>query len=263
MKVLLTGGSGLVGGYVVTKLKQSFHLILPSRSQLDITDKQETHRYMMKHTPQVVIHAAAFTDNEKAEAERGNEKGLCWRVNVEGTRHVAQAAARVGGYMIFISTGSVAAEGPLSWYAHTKKVAETFIQNGAVVRLSHPVAGLPNDYIGKMLELYKKNQLYPLFTDQYFPVTYMPDLVASLKKLIEHKKTGTFPVTSKDSTTPYELMTYLVHTRLPATTVDTRSLRHSKRILLDPTGTENMLGLTFHSWRESVDRLRKKYLAIV
>jgi dTDP-4-dehydrorhamnose reductase len=76
----------------------------------------------------------------------------------------------------------------LSWYAWTKAVAETLVTNGAIIRLSHPVSKDNQtkhfDYIHTILGLYDKGKLYPLFTDQIFPITYLPDLAAAIINII-------------------------------------------------------------------------------
>lgn len=125
--ILLTGGNGRLG----TELRCLLPGILaPSRDELDVTG--DVHAWFARTRPALVVHAAACTDVAGAERERAE----CSRVNVEGTRNIARAAAAVGASMIHISTDYVFAGDrggyseqdplgpPLNHYAATKIAAE-------------------------------------------------------------------------------------------------------------------------------------------
>jgi dTDP-4-dehydrorhamnose reductase len=283
--VLITGSTGLVGGYIADKMQSLYDILSPSREECDITDCKNFNAYIAFHSPSVVIHAAAFTDNMKAEKERGDSAGECWQINVEGTRHIVDAAKKIGAFVVFISTGSVftgneditgpfaefdtiSSEEVLSWYAWTKAVAETIIKEGAIVRLSHPIGkSLKSDYIHQLLHLYNTNTLYPLFTDQYFPLTDMDDLVMGIEKIINNKRKKIYHMVSRDVVTPYELVAYVLQKRgnrnpnLPSITFDTfiktsiLPKRFSKYSALDGVWSRAELQLANYSWRDVVDKL--------
>ena len=61
MKVLVTGGSGLVA-YGLQKIKESFHheFIFLSSKDCDLTNYDETKKLFIVHKPEYVIHLAAF-----------------------------------------------------------------------------------------------------------------------------------------------------------------------------------------------------------
>jgi dTDP-4-dehydrorhamnose reductase len=98
--VLLTGGGGRLGSALRALLPG---LRAPSRRELDVTDAAGVWRWLVAERPRVVVHAAAYTDVAAAERERE----ACWRVNVEGTRHVADACASVGATLVHVSTDYV------------------------------------------------------------------------------------------------------------------------------------------------------------
>lgn len=113
-KILLTGGSGKLG----TELKKYFpNIIAPSHSELDITKE-------IKNAPKVdlVIHAAAYT--KVAEAERGQGKKDCFKVNVQGTENLVKAYE--GTPFVFIS--SEYAIKPVNHYSGTKTIGELMVQ---------------------------------------------------------------------------------------------------------------------------------------
>ena len=297
-KILVTGTSGLVGKFLAGHLG-SMQLFAPPRSQMDITDAGQVDEYIGKYSPHVIIHSAAMTDNTAAERERGDTNGICWKINVEGTRNVVAAGRKYGAYIIYISTGSVFSgtedvPGPfteddppspqerLSWYGVTKKEAEKFIE-GAVIRLSHPVArqeifDIPPqdtiegprvhpDYIQHFVKLFDEHTLYPLFTDQRFPITYLDDAVFAIKHLLETQKSGIFHVASYDTVSPYELAKYAifkarhVDPTLTKTTFDEfiksqeNPLRFSKHSAISGAKTARDLHLPVRTWKEIVDEI--------
>jgi dTDP-4-dehydrorhamnose reductase len=96
-RILLTGGGGRLG----TELRELLAgVVAPSRRDLDVTDAAQVLEVVRRERPELIVHAAAYTDVGGAERERQ----ACWRVNVEGTRHLAGAANAVGAKLVQIST---------------------------------------------------------------------------------------------------------------------------------------------------------------
>src|SRR4030042_1056507 len=102
MRVLITGGRGQLGGALQASLSQHdvSALDLP---EMDVTDPEDVRRAFDESRPEVVIHAAAWTDTAGCESDP--ERALL--VNGEGTRHVAEACERGGGVMLYVSTNEV------------------------------------------------------------------------------------------------------------------------------------------------------------
>ena len=98
--LLLTGGSGRLGRELRALLPDA---LTPPRAELDVTDAASARAALERWRPAVVVHAAAYTD--VAAAERDRE--ACWRVNVVGTRHVADACAALGALLVHVSTDYV------------------------------------------------------------------------------------------------------------------------------------------------------------
>lgn len=130
-RYIVTGGSGLVGGYIVLQLlergqpPESIRIVdfrAPNRDdmahgpartvdfvQTDISSAESTNNAFTKpwdpkrsHLPLTVFHTAAVivpSDRYKLE------HGFCEAVNVGGTQHVVDAARRVGAD-VFVSTTS-------------------------------------------------------------------------------------------------------------------------------------------------------------
>ena len=127
--LLLTGGSGRLGSELRRLLPD---LAAPSSSEMNVTDLESVLACVRRERPEVIVHAAAYTDVGRAETDRR----ACWAVNVQGTRHMARAANEVGAKLVHISTDYVFSgeqgnhreddtPGPVvNYYALTKLVAE-------------------------------------------------------------------------------------------------------------------------------------------
>ena len=129
LKLLLTGGSGRLGSELRDLLPG---LVAPSSSEMNITDLDSVLAFTRRERPDVIVHAAAYTNVSGAETDRHK----CWAVNVIGTRHMALAANQVGAKLVHISTDYVFdgeqgnyresdTPGPaVNYYSLTKLVAE-------------------------------------------------------------------------------------------------------------------------------------------
>ena len=134
--VLLTGGSGFVGGYLQHHLRTSAPELAILAPALDITDQPGITRLIETTKPDALLHLAAIS----TPAEAADSPGQAWKVNVKGTLNLAQAvlAHAPSCRFIFISSAEVYGRAfmggapvtedtppaPLTPYARTKAEAE-------------------------------------------------------------------------------------------------------------------------------------------
>ena len=103
--ILITGGNGQLGTELRHLLdERGMAYTATDAKELDITDKVAVDTFFDKNKPELVYHCAAYTAVDKAEDE-GRE--LDEKINVDGTKNVAEAAARVGATLVYISTDYV------------------------------------------------------------------------------------------------------------------------------------------------------------
>lgn len=293
MTILITGGAGLVGSLIVEKLRNvDFTVVAPTSQEMDITSPESVHKYCEDHMPFLVIHCAAFTDVTAAEGQRGDEEGPAWKLNVIGTNNVVNATKEHGAFLIHISTDMVFSgrkdeAGPytenhpvetdqtkVSWYGWTKIQSEFIIRNAmqdhSIIRISNPArAKYPKklDYVRKILALYDQKNLHPLFTDQYLTLSYINEVADAISNLIHGPKNGTFHVSSTNMFTPFGLAEYLLKEARDAEGVVKKSsivdflkqpgnsARYMQYGGLDTTHTQHDLGMTFHTWQQTIDSL--------
>ena len=104
--MLVTGGSGRLGRELQTELPRlGAEAFFPARAELDVTRPATILAAVKRYQPDVVVHAAAYTDVTGAETQ----KELCWKVNVEGTRNVVRSTILAGSTakLVHISTDYV------------------------------------------------------------------------------------------------------------------------------------------------------------
>lgn len=293
---LVTGSEGLVGSRFVeiSGIKKSLHF--PKEIEMDILDPSQVKAIVKSYDFTTIINFAAYTNVGEAEKQKSRKDGDCWRINVDGVKNLVDAVKEKGGKIRFvqISTdmvfpGSVDNPGPysedhpresdeskLTWYGYTKAQAERVVldtlgESAAILRIVYPVRSKHNgklDYLRKPLKLFDEGKLYPLFTDQKISITFIDEVCKSVDKIITGNHNGIFHAASIDTTTPYELISYMLEkTGRKADSIKKTTItdflkktggslaRYPKLGGLKVGKTQKELDLKFSSWKEIVDTL--------
>lgn len=94
MKVLLTGGNGMVGRNICDhSLAQAHELITPRSADLDLTDKAATEEFIIALKPELIIHAAGRVGGIQANMANPVEFLV---ENLDMGRNVLMAARKAG-----------------------------------------------------------------------------------------------------------------------------------------------------------------------
>src|SRR5690348_8120762 len=103
MKVLLLGGSGMLGSDLVRLAPAECVIIAPSRRELDITNPEAVVAALDGLGPDVVINSAAYTDVETAESA----SDVALAVNAVAVDNLGRAAAQRHIRIVHFSTDYV------------------------------------------------------------------------------------------------------------------------------------------------------------
>lgn len=103
MKVLLTGGKGMLGRTICRVLGDKFEIIPTDLPEADITNEECIDLVIAKCAPDAVIHCAAMTAVDKCE----EAVDLAYKLNQRGSANVAAACNRHNVRLIAISTDYV------------------------------------------------------------------------------------------------------------------------------------------------------------
>ncbi len=284
-KVFVTGASGLVGSRFVEFYSRKYDFICPEYPAFDLTDLKNVKNHLSKSNPDLIINFAAYTNVGEAENQRGDKKRDCYKINVEGVKNLLEASGP-NIHFIHISTdmvfpGSKNDPGPyaedhvpeinpdkLTWYGFTKAEGEKEVPT--ILRLIYPVRahyGLKLDYLRKPLSLFDEGKLYPMFSDQHVSIAFVDEIAKALEKIIDGEKRGIFHASSRDTTTPFELVSYMIEkVRGKKNAVKPASLKEFLKTVENPVrypefgglkveNTEKRLGMKFSTWKEIVEAL--------
>jgi dTDP-4-dehydrorhamnose reductase len=216
LKLLITGASGLYGSKLAQMALSKNYEVYSSDIQslsiygnfvkLDISGKEQVDEAFKTIKPDVVVHAATLTDVDKCELN----KELAWKVNVEGTKNIVEAAKTAGSFLIYISTDYVFGgetgcyketdtPNPINYYGVTKLKAEEivktqkeyFIGRPSVIYGSTPAAGKVNFALW-LIETLRKGERVKIITDQWNTPTLNTNLANMTLEVIARKLTGIY-----------------------------------------------------------------------
>ena len=198
MKLLVTGAGGMLGRAVVERAIALGHDVhAAGRARLDVTDPGAPRRVLHEVCPEAVVHCAAYTDVDGAEAD----PGVAEAVNARGAGHVAAAAAEVGARIVHVSTDYVFdgskrepwvesdPVAPLGVYGETKLAGERLVAAAnpahAIVRTSWLFGAGGRNFVDTMLALGAERDEIAVVTDQVGCPTWTGHLAAAVVDLAE------------------------------------------------------------------------------
>ncbi|KIL43552.1 hypothetical protein KP77_32580 [Jeotgalibacillus alimentarius] len=217
LKVIVTGSKGQLGQELCHVLMNEGHEVTGfSRLELDVTNPIEVQHIFTSCKPDIVIHAAAYTDVNRAEQEP--EKAF--QVNAVGTKNVALAVKEIGAKMVYISTDYVfdgtsqhpiseeETPNPLSIYGESKLKGEEYVRDILsdyfIVRTSWLYGRYGNNFVKKILEAGDLTQTVTVVNDQFGSPTYTGDLADAIAKLIVTDQFGLYHLSNSGSCSWYE-----------------------------------------------------------
>ncbi len=216
MVVLVTGSGGLLGAKLVRELVgRGYEVVAIYRSskplvegdvdfvRLDITDWVRLEDLVLKKKPEVIIHAAAYTDVDGCEIYR--EKA--WRVNVEGTKSIVRVSRVVNAHLVYISTDYIFdgekglyreddIPSPINYYGLTKLVGEELVKSSGllytIVRPSaiYGLGGSKKSFAEFVVEQLSSNKKIKAIVDQYVSPTLNTLLAEAVAEIVNLRPLG-------------------------------------------------------------------------
>ena len=268
MRILITGANGQLGCDLQRTLA-AHELVLMDFPTFDLT-KSSCEEQVASAQPDVVIHAAAYTDVDGAE----HQPDLAMAINGQGTEWVARGAARAKARLIYISTDYVFdglkrtpylesdLANPLNLYGKSKLEGErralAHCPNALVVRTSWLYGAHGKNFVKTMMRLAMEQPELRVVGDQRGSPTNAADLAQALAQMLGVDIRGIVHVTGTGDCTWYELASAIVSAMErqtpvhPITTAEAgrRGARPSYSVLANCVLKQS--GITLPHWRDSL-----------
>jgi len=301
MKLLVVGGSGLLGYKVAELAVREFQTFATynfrsteldgcSFFKLDKTDRNATLTLMNKLKPDVVIDTAALHNVDYCETHRDE----AWKVNVKGTRNIAEACREIDAKMIFISTDYVFdgkkeiyteedAPNPLHYYAKTKLAGERLVKEAGIdYAITRPsviygwnpgeLAGLksssgkPVNFVVWTIDKLKKKEKINIVTDQFSSPTLADNLAEVLLVLSKSGKQGVYHTAGKTCINRFMFAKKIAEifkldeSLIKPVTSDMfkQVAERPKRCCLDVTKAEREFGVRFLTVEEGLMKMKEQ-----
>lgn len=210
-KILVTGGSGLLGSKIVNAGKIDYEIVpthnttplFPNSIKLDILDNWEVSRILSHLRPDAVIHAAAESNVDRCETDKKHALA----VNAEGTKNIAEACNVVGARLVYVSTdyvfdgekGRYVEEdkpNPINYYGRTKLEGEKHVseicENHVIARTSVLYGWHPRkqNFVTWAIDSLKQGKQISITDDHYNSPTLADNLAEVLLELADSEKRG-------------------------------------------------------------------------
>jgi len=234
MKVLITGGSGLLGKYLLQTKPTDGEIALTWNKningvpdtlnvwyKLDVRNRADVFEIFEVFSPDIVIHCAAVGSVDFAQSKKGYQP--VFDVNVSGTKHIVDACNGYKSKIIYISTNAVFSGRqppyneksplePINDYGAIKKQAERVIRDLArkwlIIRpfllYGWPYVGGRENWASSIVaKLTDSKGSYKLVNDHIWMPTYAADVAETIWKLSDQDR-EIYNVAAPERATLYE-----------------------------------------------------------
>ena len=277
MKLLVTGVKGQLGYDIVKECKKrEIEAVGVDVEEMDITDAKKVEDVIKAGNYDAVVHCAAWTAVDKAE----DEVEACTKVNVDGTKNIANVCNELDIPMMYFSTDYVFdGEGdqlwneydqrnPLNVYGQTKyegELAVEALKKHFIVRIAWVFGVNGNNFIKTMLRLGKERGAVSVVNDQIGSPTYTYDLAKLVVDMIQTNKYGTYHATNEGLCSWYEFACEIfkqANLNVSVTPVDSNAFPvkakrpHNSRMskaMLDKNGFNRL-----PTWQDALSRYLKE-----
>lgn len=214
MRIFLTGARGQLGTDLAERFTAAGHeLTAVDIDDLDLGVRDHVIEAIAAARPEAIVHPAAFTAVDLCESE----PDTAFRVNVLGTRHVVEAARRVGVSVTYVSTDYVFdgtkdspyvewdTPNPQSVYGRSKLAGERELDPGSTIVRTSWVCGFHGaNMVKTILRLAAAPGTLRFVDDQRGHPTFTSDLAAAIGTLVADRRPGLFHVTNQGAVSWYE-----------------------------------------------------------
>ncbi len=225
MKVLLFGGSGMVGKELTHALL--YHTVVaPSHEQIDIADAAAVERKVAEEKPDFIINAAAIIDMSAVE----RDQALGTRVNAEGAAAIARAASIYAVPQLLVSSSYVfnesaqayeedAIRNPVNAYGKTKVAAEDAVKASSdhapwyIVRTSWIYSPSRNTFVDEVAQTLLRGKPFEVSAQEGNPTSGSDFAAAVVKHFIDSSpQSGVYHIVNEGGVSRYDIVRDIART---------------------------------------------------
>jgi dTDP-4-dehydrorhamnose reductase len=283
VKALVTGADGQLGKSLLALRRPGLEFVGLRRCDLDVTDEKAVLATCIKHSPDCIFNAAAYTAVDKAETDAANAQAL----NSFGPKYLAKAATITESQLVHFSTDFVfdgkqskpyatdAEPFPINVYGQTKREGEEQVisthSNALVIRTSWVYSEFGKNFVLTMLKLMTTNEEIRVVSDQIGSPTFATNLAEAAISLLDHEASGIYHYCDAGVASWYDFATAIqenafdlgiLDKKIPILPIPTSQfLTAAQRpsfSVLDTTKTTKLIGHSQH-WRTALCAMLKKY----
>ncbi len=224
-RILVTGTGGLLGSKLVAQARRYFNVVstyrteslFPNSVKMDITKESDVRRVFNSFKPDVVIHAAAETNVDRCEADKKH----AWRVNVGGTKNIADMSNVIGARMLYVSTDYVFsgeqglyterdAPNPVNHYGSTKLEGERYVtrtcRDYTIARTSVLYGHHPSksNFAKWVIQTLRENEPISVVDDHYNSPTLAGNLAEAILEMIQKNLDGLYHTAGSERITRFD-----------------------------------------------------------
>jgi dTDP-4-dehydrorhamnose reductase len=269
VRVLITGGGGMLGHDVARVAEQAGHEVVRlAHEDLDITDHRAVSDAVIDEQPEALVNCAAWTDVDGAESDLEGAT----EVNGGGAANLALATDRIGCKIVLPSTDYVFdgkkaepylesdATNPISAYGKSKLAGEretaTINPRHFIVRSSWLFGTAGKNFVDTMLNLGRELDEVVVVKDQVGCPTYTGHLSEGLVRLIEWDAYGVYHIAGAGECSWYEFAIEIfsqagIECHVMASTADMLG-RAAPRPAYSVLATEREPAIHLPDWREGL-----------
>lgn len=290
LKILILGGSGLLGKKLVEKASDSFEVISTFNNHKIEHSKSRTIRIKLpdeffnlkslifNERPNLIINTIANTNIDYCE----QHKTETYLLHVEMNKQIFKLCEDVASKLIFISSDYVFdgkkgdymeydKTSPVNYYGETKAIAESIIlQNpiNTVLRSSLIYDWDPQvRFLNFVVDKLRKNENIQAYDDFLTAPIFLEDLVGSIIKAVEKNVSGIYNLAGPSCVTRMDFALAIAKKfnfdKNLIEPVSVKSLdliaERPKNSSLNKTKAEKDLDIKFRSIEEGINEVYKKY----
>ncbi len=290
MKLLVLGGSGLIGNALLKNYKNEFDILTTFyKNHISIknvrsfqysfpNDLNNLRELLEKEKPDVLVNTMGYSNIDFCELNKSDAEML----HVEVTEKICKICENIGTKQIFLSSDYVFdgekgnyseddVPNPVNYYGLSKLKAEQLILKNPTNTVIRTSVIYDWDYrarfFNSVIKNLQNNQEINATTDVYNSVTFLDNLVESIFKVITLNQNGIFHVVDSTCVNRFEFAEMIAKIfRLDKNLIKTVSVqdepkniaKRPKNACLDNSKAKKELGLNFNTIEEGVSRVFMK-----